>query len=257
MKLAILLVIVFLVFLITFLIAKRKNKHDFLDIIWGIGFIVSAVVSYFMGFRPLVGLVMTIFVLIWGFRLTWHLAKRIRNSKEDYRYQEYRKEYKGKNFDLYFFFRMYVLQYVLNIIIGFNVIYINLYSNMQFSYITFIGALIWVFGFVFESVGDHQLRVFKKDKENKGKLMTTGLWKYTRHPNYFGEATLWWGLYIMAVSDFNNLWLVFSPVVITLFVRFVSGVPLLEKKYDENGREGWEEYKAKTSVFIPLPPKKG
>ncbi len=253
MKLIITLIATFLLFLATFLVAKSKNKHDFLDIIWGMGFIIAAVFSYVIGKQSQVGLIMTILVIIWGVRLTRHLFKRIKNSKEDYRYQEYRKNYKGNNFDLYFFFRMYVVQYLLNIIIGFNVIFINIYNGVDVTLMTYIGVLVWIIGFIFESVGDHQLKVFKSDKNNKGKLMTTGLWKYTRHPNYFGEATQWWGLYFIAISNFTNLWLIFSPITITLLVRFVSGVPLLEKKYD--GREDWEEYKRKTSVFIPMPPR--
>lgn len=254
MKLIILLSFVFLLFLLTFLVAKRKNKHDFLDIIWGLGFIISAVVSYSIGNKTAVGLMMSVFVMIWGTRLSIHLLKRIKNSKEDYRYQEYRKNYKGNNFDLYFFFRMYVVQYLLNIIIGFSYIYTNIYGDVHFSYMTYIGIMIWVIGFLFESIGDYQLKVFKSDKSNKGKLMTTGLWKYTRHPNYFGEVTLWWGIYLMAISNQTRFWLIFSPLTITMLVLFVSGVPLLEKKYE--GRKDWEEYKRKTSVFFPLPPKK-
>ncbi len=253
MKLIITLIATLLLFVATFLVAKNKKKHDFLDIIWGMGFIVAAVFSYLIGKQSQVGLIMTILVIIWGVRLTRHLFKRIKNSKEDYRYQEYRKNYKGNNFDLYFFFRMYMVQYLLNIIIGFNVIFINIYNGVDVTFMTYIGVLVWIIGFIFESVGDHQLKVFKSEKTNKGKLMTTGLWKYTRHPNYFGEATQWWGLYFIAISNFTNLWLIFSPITITLLVRFVSGVPLLEKKYD--GREDWEEYKRKTSVFIPMPPK--
>ena len=86
--------------------------------------------------------------------------------------------------------------------------------------------------------------------------MTEGLWKFTRHPNYFGEATQWWGIYIIAIAGLSNLWLIFSPIVITVLVRYISGVPLLEKKYDDRKREDWEEYKRVTSIFVPMPPKK-
>ncbi len=253
MKLIVLLLSVFLLFVVTFFIAKSKKKHDFLDIVWGLAFIVSASVSYLIGDRTTVGSIMTVLVIIWGLRLTFHLAKRNIHSKEDYRYQEYRNNYKGSNFELYFFFRMYFVQYALSIIIGFNTIYVNLYGGSEFSVITIIGILVWIFGFIFESVGDNQLKVFKQNKKNKGKLIETGLWKYTRHPNYFGEVTQWWGIYIIAISSFNNIWLVFSPLTITLLILFVSGVPLLEKKYE--GREDWKNYKRRTSKFIPLPPK--
>ncbi len=252
MNTTIVLILTFALFAVTFLRAKQKGKHDFLDIIWGIAFIVAAVSSYLLGQKTSVNTTMTLLVIIWGLRLTFHLFKRITNSKEDYRYQAYRKAYKGKNFDLYFFFRMYVLQYILSILIGFPVIYSNL-QGVNWTNVTIVGIVIWLIGFVFESVGDKQLKVFIANPANKGKLMTTGLWRYTRHPNYFGEATQWWGIYIIATSNFENLWLVFSPILITLLLLFVSGVPLLEKKYED--RADWQAYKAKTSKFFPLPPK--
>ncbi len=255
MKLIIVLLVVFLVFLVTFLIARSRGKHDFLDIIWGMGFVVSSALSALLGNRSPVGLLMTLMVLIWGLRLSVHLFQRISKSQEDYRYQEYRKKYTGRHFDAYFFFRMYVVQYVLNIIIGFDVIYVNLYGDVRFSYITVIGLLVWMAGFVFETVADHQLKIFKGNPENRGRLMTEGLWKYSRHPNYFGEVSQWWGIYVMAISGLSHFWLLFSPLTITLFILFVSGVPLLEKKY--KGRADWEAYRRKTSMFIPLPPRRG
>ena len=190
---------------------------------------------------------------MWGIRLTFYLAKRNIGAKEDYRYDDYRKQYKGSNFDLYFFFKMYMLQFILCIIIAFPVIYINIKGNAEFTALTTVGILLWMIGFAFESIGDKQLKEFKANPKNKGKLMTKGLWSLTRHPNYFGEATQWWGIYLISISILDNWWLIFSPIVITVLVRFVSGVPLLEKKYE--GRKDWEDYKQKTSVFFPMPAK--
>lgn len=254
MKLLMVLIVLFALFLGTFFIAKKKKKHDYLDIIWGVGFILGAVVSYGISeYKTTIGLIMTVMVIIWGVRLTYHLAKRNIGQKEDVRYLEYRNAYKGNHFELYFFFRMYVVQYVLNFVIGFPVIYGNIYGNLNLGLISFVGMMIWAVGFFFESVGDRQLKDFKRNSFNKGKLMTTGLWKYTRHPNYFGEATQWWGIYIMTLSNIQYAFLIFSPLVITGLLLFVSGVPLLEKRYE--GREDWEEYKRKTSKFIPFPQK--
>ena len=109
------------------------------------------------------------------------------------------------------------------------------------------GLIVWIFGFYFESTADKQLSNHIKNPANKGKLMTTGLWKYSRHPNYFGEVTQWWGIFLLSSSLFT----IISPLTITLLILFVSGIPLLEKKYE--GRPDWEEYKKKTSIFIPLP----
>ncbi len=243
-----------IMFIVTFLIGKSKNKHDFLDIIWGMSFVICSAVSLFLSKLTIVNIISTLLVLIWGMRLTIYLAKRNINVKEDYRYQKYRDEYKGKHFDMYFFLRMYLLQYVLSVIIIYPVVFTNLKDISNFGIITVIGIIVWIIGFIFESVGDSQLRKFKKDPVNKGKLMQTGLWKYTWHPNYFGEASMWWGIYLICISDYKYYWLIFSPILITLLLRFVSGVPLLEKKYA--GRADWEEYKKKTSIFFPMPSKK-
>jgi steroid 5-alpha reductase family enzyme len=111
----------------------------------------------------------------------------------------------------------------------------------------------WGIGFLFEAVGDAQLKKFKADPESKGKIMTLGLWRWTRHPNYFGESLQWWGLFVMAADAPIRMLLVISPLTITGLLLFVSGVPLLEKKYA--GRADREVYKERTSKFVPLPPR--
>lgn len=254
MKFLSVLILLFLLFAGTFFVAKQKKKHDYLDIIWGMGFVISAVFSYFIGTpKTTVGLLMTLLVTLWGLRLTYHLAKRNVGQKEDARYVKFRDSYRGKHFEIYFFFKMYMFQYVLNFIICFPVIYVNLVGGISFGPLTAVGMGIWLIGFFFEAVGDAQLKKFKRDPANKGRLMTEGLWRYSRHPNYFGEATQWWGIYFMALSRIGNFFLIFSPLAITILLLFVSGVPLLEKRYE--GRPDWEDYKQKTSKFFPLPPK--
>ncbi len=248
----------FLLFVVTFLYAKSISKHDLLDMLWGFAFIVPAAISLIIGGHYGAStVIMTILVCLWGLRLSYHIVKRNLSAKEDFRYQRYREEYKGKHFDLYFFFKMYMLQFMLSVIISFQVIYTNINGLTDFTVLTAIGIALWIVGYIFESVGDSQLKAFKENPENKGKLMTSGLWKYTRHPNYFGEATMWWGIYFIAISNYENYFLLFSPLVITLLVRFVSGVPLLEKKYDDRGKAGWEEYKKRTNIFFPMPVKRG
>ena len=120
----------------------------------------------------------------------------------------------------------------------------------------YIGAAVWAVGFAFEAVGDWQLRAFKADPSNAGKVMDRGLWKYTRHPNYFGNAVLWWGLFLICLARWENVLVVFSPIVMTVLLTRVSGVPLLEASLKRR-REGYADYIARTSSFIPLPPKKG
>lgn len=253
MKYLIVFGIVFLLFVATFLLAQQRKKHDFLDIIWGGGFVVASFLSLLIGIPTIVGTLVTILVMIWGARLTIHLWLRNARSKEDYRYQAYRRAYEGKHFDLYFFFRMYVLQFVLNAVIVFPSVHINLQGMGSATWLTWVGLVIWLIGFFFESVGDWQLKCFISDPTNQNKIMTQGLWKYTRHPNYFGEVTQWWGIYLITISSGMYYWLIFSAVVITVLVRFVSGVPMLEKQFE--GKAEWEEYKRKTPVFIPFFPK--
>lgn len=129
----------------------------------------------------------------------------------------------------------------------------NYSSNQSIKTIGFMGIIIWVIGFYFESVGDRQLKEFKSKPENKGKIMTSGLWSYTRHPNYFGEATMWWGIFTITITSVTQLWIIISPVLITTLFLFVSGVPLLEKKY--KNRPDFIEYANRTNKFFPWFPK--
>ena len=138
-------------------------------------------------------------------------------------------------------------------LIAFPVILIHEQVNKSLTVWTLVGLAIWIFGYFFEVVGDAQLRAFKQKPESKGKLMMTGLWSYTRHPNYFGEAVMWWGIFVISQSAGVSLISLISPIVITYLLVFVSGVPLLEKAMV--GRPGYEEYARKTNKFIPWLPK--
>ena len=165
-----------------------------------------------------------------------------------------RETWNPKTFYIKMFVKIYLLQLVLNFLINLPTIVTNLRDQAGWGVVATVGLAVWLTGFYFEVVGDSQLRKHKANPDNKGKLLTTGLWRYTRHPNYFGEATQWWGILIMAVSGGTRFWLIISPIIITLFLLYVSGVPLLEKKYA--GRADWEAYKKKTSKFFPLPPRR-
>ncbi len=122
--------------------------------------------------------------------------------------------------------------------------------------VDFIGLFIWIIGFLFQSIGDYQLKQFVSNRENKGRIIKSGLWKYTRHPNYFGEATMWWGIFVIGLNPSSNagLYGIFSPLIITYMLLFVSGVPMLEKKYKDN--EEFQKYAKVTNKFVPWFPKK-
>lgn len=246
--------VLFVFFALTFFVAQARKNHGLIDIVWGMGFIVSAGLSYAAGQpRGPVPLLMTLLVSLWGLRLTIHLARRNIGKPEDYRYANMRATWNPRTFPIRMFVQIYLLQLVLNFLINLPTIVTNLQGQTAWGPLAMAGLFVWLVGFFFESVGDWQLKRFRADPVNKGRLITGGLWRYSRHPNYFGEATQWWGLFCLAVSGNGRYWLVLSPVLITFFLLYVSGVPMLEKKYA--GRPDWEAYKSRTSKFVPLPPR--
>lgn len=241
-------------FAAVFLIAQSRRNNGYIDIIWGPSFVVSAWFSYWVGAPSgSLPLVITLLVTIWGSRLGWHLARRNIGKPEDYRYAQMRTDQEAWQFYLRIFFKVYMLQFALHILIGLSAVVSNLRGIEAWTPVSILGAALWVIGFLFEAIGDRQLKKFKADPAHKGQLMTIGLWIWTRHPNYFGEALQWWGLFLMAVYSSDHIFLIVSPLTITCLLLFVSGVPMLEKKYA--GRPDWEAYKGRTSKFIPRPPK--
>ncbi len=243
-------------FFIVFLIGQARNNNGLVDIAWGLGFVVVAVFTYFVtGEQTERATLISILVTLWGLRLAYYLFRRNWNKAEDYRYVNMRKRWGTNNWKyLKMFLNVYLLQLVLLFIIAQPIITVNKSADSGLGVLDYIGLVIWLIGYFFEVVGDHQLKTFIQNPENKGRLMKYGLWKYTRHPNYFGEATMWWGIFIISLSVPNGWTGIYSPLVITLLLLFVSGVPLLEKKYKKHLE--WSTYERQTSKFIPLPQKK-
>lgn len=238
-----------------FLVSLFKKRNDVADVAWGLGFVFLAWNSFYLSQDwSGVSLVVNLLVTVWGFRLAYHIYSRNKDKPEDYRYKAWREEW-GKWFYLRSYFQIYILQGFLLFLISLPVIFINLYQIKSFGVLVLVGLLIWLIGFFFESVGDAQLARFIKNPENKGKLMQTGLWAYTRHPNYFGEVTQWWGIFIIALSASFGFISIIGPLTITFLILKVSGVPMLEKKMEQNPE--FAEYKKRTSAFIPLPPRMG
>jgi steroid 5-alpha reductase family enzyme len=237
-----------------FVVSLIKKRNDVADIAWGLGFTLMAWTSFFIsGTFGTRALLVCVLVSIWGLRLAWHIHKRNKGKAEDYRYLAWRKEW-GAWFYPRSYAQVYLLQGFFLFLIVSPVLLINKNVGLHIGPVDIFGLLVWLTGFYFEAVGDAQLARFIKNPENKGKLMQSGLWAYTRHPNYFGEVTQWWGIWIIILSASNGLLGVIGPITISFLILFVSGIPLLEKKY--KGREDFEEYKKKTSIFLPLPPKK-
>ncbi len=244
--------VLLLFFLCMYIIALIRTDNSVADVAWGLGFILIGTVAMVVhqAYTPRAFLIMTL-VLIWGSRLAIHIFRRNRGKGEDYRYKAWRDAW-GQHAWIKSFLQVFLLQACFLLVVSLPIQLTMLFSqDSSLGWVDVFGFLGWCIGFFFESVGDAQLAAFKKNPENKGKILQTGLWKYTRHPNYFGESLMWWSIALIASQVPYGFIGFLGAAVITATIRFVSGVPLLEKKYE--GRADWEEYKKKTPVFIPLP----
>jgi steroid 5-alpha reductase family enzyme len=237
-----------------FVIALLAKRNDLADFAWGIGFIVVTFVTLALrGSYTTVQTLVALLVLAWGVRLAVHIGTRMIGKKEDYRYKAWRDEW-GKWFIPRTYGQVFLLQGLFMLAVCVPMIILNSTAESDaMTWNAWIGLVIWSIGFFFETVGDWQLRAFIKDPNRTG-IMTDGLWKYTRHPNYFGEVTQWWGIWILMLHvPFG--WLgVIGPLAITFSILKLSGIPMLERKYDDNAE--FQEYKKRTSAFFPMPQKK-
>ncbi|MGM0496024.1 MAG: DUF1295 domain-containing protein [Bacillota bacterium] len=244
-------------FIVFFIVATIIKNNSIVDIGWGLGFVLVAWALFFIGDTSVLTIekiIVNIMVSFWGLRLFYHILKRNAYQEEDFRYKKWREEW-GKWVVLRAFFQIFMLQGAFMYLVGIGVFYINMVEVTRNTYLILLilGVIIWLIGYLFEVIGDRQLKQHIANKNKTQKLMTYGLWKYTRHPNYFGEALLWWGIFIFVLGTNSPFALIVSPLIITLLLRFVSGVPMLEKKMSKN--DGWDEYADKTNAFIPWFPK--
>ncbi len=226
------------------------------DIFWGLGFVLVAWVTFFLAHGYLLRkALITVLVSLWGLRLALYIGLRKRGKGEDPRYQKWRSRH-GNSFWWVSLFTVFGLQgmllWVISLVVQAGQIAA---APVGLGLLDGAGLLIWVIGFVFETVGDLQLARFKADPGNRDKVMDRGLWAYTRHPNYFGESLMWWGIFLITLSTPKSLWTVISPVTITFLLLRVSGVTLLEKTITEK-RPGYRAYKENTNAFLPWFPRK-
>jgi steroid 5-alpha reductase family enzyme len=245
--------IVWIYMSVIFMISIIIKRNDIADVVWGFGFVVATLTSLiFNGNTSLPAVLVFVLVLIWGTRLSLHIGRRNLKKSEDFRYKVWRDSW-GKWLYVRSYFQIFILQGVLLLIIVSPVLLISTYAHGGVTPLLSVATLIWVFGFAFEMVGDSQLARFLKNPKNKGHVIQGGLWRYTRHPNYFGEVTQWWAIGIIAVGYSYGLLGLVGPAVITFLILKVSGVPMLEKKYSD--KPEYQAYKRRTSMFIPLPVK--
>jgi steroid 5-alpha reductase family enzyme len=236
-----------------FIISLIKKRNDVADIAWGLGFVLICFYIYLtQPLSPISTLVYSL-VSLWGLRLAIHIYLRSKDKAEDFRYKKWRDEW-GSSFLIRSYLQVYVLQGFFMLLIGLPILIAGLAPPQYFNAFSIVGLLMWLIGFAFEAIGDYQLSIFIKTKKNKTDIMQTGLWRYTRHPNYFGEVLLWWGIFIIILPLPNGFWGIISPLTITFLLLKVSGIPMLEAKYKDNVL--FQEYKRRTSAFFPMPPRK-
>ena len=229
-----------------FLFAWQKQDNSIVDVGWGLGFIAIAWYLHIQYPHPWSWLP-ALLATFWGGRLAWHIGRRkAREGKEDWRYAQWREEW-GRWAIPRSYLQVFLLQ-------GFFMWVIALPLMQRpapevWHWYQWIGLLIWLVGFLWEAVADWQLQRFKARPDNQGRIMTEGLWRLSRHPNYFGEIVLWWGMWLLLLPC--GLWYVSlaSPIVLTWLLTRVSGVPMLEKKYE--GRPDFEAYRKETPALVP------
>lgn len=238
------------------LVSIPINNVSIVDIFWGIGFIVVGTIYFFLeGELFTRQLIVYVLVCLWGLRLSTYLFIRNYKKGEDFRYQEFRRNYGPKRYWWFSFFQVFLLQGVLILIVSLPLFGVKTETiSNELNVLDFIALGIWVVGFFFESVGDYQLMQFKKHPNNKGKVLNTGLWRYTRHPNYFGDTAVWWsfGLFSIAAGAY---WQIIGSLIMTWLIIKISGVSLLETTLREDKPE-YNDYIKQTSAFFPWPPKK-
>lgn len=236
------------------LLSLRLKNSSIVDIFWGTGFVIAGWLyfaltpdGYFLRKLLISGL-----VTLWGLRLSLHILIRNWGKPEDFRYQKWRKE-SGESWWWRSYYRVFLLQGALLWIISAPLLAAQSAAlPASLTALDYIGVLVWLVGFFFEAVGDFQLTQFKSRPENKGKVLNSGVWRYTRHPNYFGDAAQWWGYFLIAAAG-GGWWTIFSPILMTLLLLRISGVALLEKTLEK--RPGYKEYVENTSAFIPWFPR--
>jgi steroid 5-alpha reductase family enzyme len=238
-----------------FILAMARKDNSLADVAWGLGFVlIAGLTSLSSPAWPVRKALANALVLAWGLRLFIYISLRKRKKGEDFRYAEWRRKW-GRLFALRCYLQVFLLQGLFMLVISLPVVIINADTRgAPVNGLDILGAGLWLLGFIFESVSDAQLHRFKKDPANRGRVMTSGLWRYSRHPNYFGESLIWWGLSLVALSATSGPLAALSPALLTFLLLKVSGVPLLERRYA--GNPEFEAYAGRTSVFVPWFPNK-
>lgn len=241
---------------ILWLISIPLRNVSIVDIFWGLGFVIVNGVYFYLSEEVFLRHILIFFlVTIWGLRLSLYLAHRNIGKGEDFRYQEFRKHYGEHRYWWFSFFQVFLLQGFLIVIVSLPLFGVNFYTRSnELIWLDFIALTVWLIGFIFETLGDFQLAKFKMNPDNKGKVLDKGLWKYTRHPNYFGDTLIWWSYALFSIAT-GGYWCILGSVLMTFLIVKVSGVALLEATLKDKKPE-YQDYIRKTNSFFPWKPKK-
>ncbi len=248
-------VVIFVYMNLIHLLALLKKDNGIMDGAWGTGFILVALFT--LGLADDIDarrLLLGSLVLVWGIRLSLHiLIRNAGRAEEDFRYRNWRETW-GRWFYVRSYFQIYMLQGTVMFFVCAPIWLVNARQGGPLGLLDALGVAVWLLGFGFEAVGDYQLLQFTRNPANKGRIMRYGVWRLTRHPNYFGEATLWWGCFLIALNVPGGYWALISPVLIDFLLLKVSGIPMLEAKYKD--KPEYQEYQRTTNAFFPWFPRK-
>lgn len=238
-----------------FFIALLVKDNSIADIAWGPGFIIATAFSMLInGAFDAPQMIVTFMVAIWGLRLGIRIFRRNRGRGEDPRYKKWRAAW-GTWFIIRSYLQVFMFQGFILLVNVLPVMVLASSERYALIWSDYIGIAVWICGFLFETVGDYQLDAFIRNPGNRGRIISGGLWKYSRHPNYFGEVTMWWGIFIIAIPCEYGWVSLAGPLMITVMILFISGIPLTERMMAS--KPGFQEYKKRTSVFIPWFPREG
>jgi steroid 5-alpha reductase family enzyme len=237
------------------IISIITRNVSIVDLFWGFGFVLTAWFYFLNTEGPYLRKIILIsLVTIWGLRLSIYLSWRNIGKGEDFRYRNFRKNFGEKRYWWFSFFQTFLLQGLLMWLVSAPLLGAQYYLSNELGILDYIGIIIWLIGFSFEAGGDYQLSRFKADPANKGKVLNKGFWRYTRHPNYFGDSAIWWGYGLICLSAGSYI-PVLGSILMTVLIIKISGVTLLEKSLKEQ-KPQYKKYIEKTSSFLPWLPKK-
>ncbi|MDO3379786.1 DUF1295 domain-containing protein [Geoalkalibacter halelectricus] len=237
-----------------FVLAMRLKNNSIVDIAYGLAFVLVGWITFavYGDAHPRQLLILAL-VTLWGLRLAGHIFLRKQGEQgEDFRYRQWRQEW-GKTIVWRSFLQIFMLQGAVVFVVALPILLIMQQPGPALGLLDVLGVLIWLIGFAFEAIGDWQLLRFKRNSARRGHIIQQGLWRYTRHPNYFGEATLWWGMLLIALTAPWGAIAILSPLLINFLLLKVSGIPMLEAKYRNHPE--FEAYKQRTNGFFPWFPK--